>query len=396
VAAVSALLLSSGIAAAAALVRRAFGAGAGWLSLGLLSLSPLCFALGTATLSDGAGLGAVLWAVYAACSSQVLGGGLLFGLALGLRPSYLPLGLPLLWALGRYAGWRRSLLAAGAALGGVLLWLVPLAWVVGPRALLALSLNHLHGHVYDFGGTVASDPAIGERLWEMGHGALFGAFGSVWPAGLLLLVWAGLRVWSGPVSASQPVRALLLVLLCWAAWVLIAQAVRGHARHLLPAVVALLLLLSALASSRLAERSGRVLFALLVLLVAVPSVRMVLALRRGSPPRAQLARYVASNFPAGTPLYGARAARYLDWLAGAGTARPARYLGEVIVDLERRDRPPAEVLLTSEVKAAPASRPRLKTLARFCSQGDMQTMLRFEQGSDEVPCIDLLSYRVWP
>jgi hypothetical protein len=391
----SALLLGAGLLSAAALVFAEGGATAGWLSALLLAGSPLCWALGTSTLSDAAGLGAVLLAVAVGIRLGLLRGGLLFGLALGLRPSLAPLLLPLFlitfWQAGGRGLWRG---AAGLVIGG-LLWSAPLLYVVGPKTLLGLSLQHLHGHIYEYGGTVATDVALFARLAALGKGMLFGAFGPAWPLCLGGALFAGWRAFSK--GQSKLFWGLLFTLLCWSVWVLIAQQPRGSGRHLLPAAVALILMSSLVLGPALKNTALRIpALILLTLAVALPSARMVQALRTRLSGGAQLAAYVFDHYPTGTALYGGRKARYLDWLSGPGAARPALYLGDVIVDLEHRDHPPAQVLLTSEVRAAPASRPRLRVLGHFCTPDAVPALLRLDQQVGDPDCLDLFSYQVWP
>lgn len=426
----NALGLGLGLSALAALLRRLGGKEAGWLGLLLLPLAPLCWALGTGSLSDGLGLGLLLLAIAvlppgpadsAGSAWRLASSGALAGVALGARPSYAPLaGLLLLPLLGswRRVGLRRiSLLLGGAALG-VVAWLLPLLGTVGPRRYLVLCLAHLRGHVQDFGGSVATDAAPLARVPALLEGAAAGALGPHWPAALLLIGVALLRAHlgssAGPGQGSTGVRraarrVLLFLAGGYTLFVLLLQPVRGHGRHLLPLCVTALALLAlalgpgvaavcqrAQAPGSAPRRGGLLLIAALVLLQASGAAAWIAALRGQEPPATRLAQRVDRTSEADAALYGARAARALDWLRGAGTARPARYLGEVIVDLSRRPTPPAEALITSEVKAAPASRRQLRELARFCPPAALPALLQFDREPGADPCLALLAYRVSP
>jgi hypothetical protein len=404
---VSALLLGAGLAALASIIDdvggmdNAAGRTRAGLARWLLPLGPLAWALGTASLSDGAGLGALLLcAALGRDARRLPAAGLLAGLALGVRPSYLPLLAPLVPLAFFAHGARRAARACAFAVLGGLLWGVPLLIVVGPGRYVELTLHHLRGHAQDFGGGVMTigmglRGAWHERLLAFATGVPAGAFGPLWPAHAALLA-AALRL-HPPRAWSPALRrvcaALGLVFAIYGLFVLFAQPVRGHGRHLLPLCVIAAACWAAIVQAAFAGRRVRhVLLPAALLLCALPAARWIAALRGTPSAGAQLARHVDAEAGPADLLYGARAARYLDWLRGPGAALPARYLGEVIAHLERRDALPAQVLLTSEVLAAPASRPRLRTLRRFCAHPDLPTLLLLSH--PEPRCVDLLTYQV--
>ncbi len=401
---VSALLLGLGIGALAAAVKRWAGPVAGWLSAALLTLSPLSYALGVATLSDGAGLGGLLLSIYVwgrgGASAHLLGGALL-GAALGIRPTYAPLAALLLGGLGVHSGRRAFLRASLSAAGAVLGWLVPFALIVGPRPLWSVVTAHFYGHFTDFGGAVTADRTPGLPVVALVRGLGQAALGPAWPLGLLLLLGA---LWSGPPrSWPAPARRLVATLLgglvVYLVLALVALPVRGHARHLLPAVAMLLVVLavslgSALAIARPRPRAAVQLgCGLLLGWLAVSSARTICSFRAPTP-GAALAQYVAASYPRGTLLYGGRAARYLDLYWGSGSARPTLHFGDVLTEAARLDRLPAEVLITSEVLASAASRALLRTVARFCYDPQLPAGLRLDPYADG--CVELRAYRFIP
>lgn len=421
VAAVSALGLGAGLAALACALRRVSVSG-GWLALLFLPALPLVLCLGTATLSDGAGLGLLLaaaaWlACFPGARAGQLGAGALLGLALGVRPAYAPLlalGLLVLavcWGRpGLRAVVRTGLAAAVATLG----WLVPLALVVGPRALWRLSTAHAQGHFEDFGGSALSDRSPGARLLSLASGLLQSTVGEALPllAGLLAVALVLVPPARWPRPARRLGRGLCALALLVALWTLLALPVRGHGRHLLPLVVllgalvalALGVALDALLAQR--RRAGLLLLlgcALLLGLCSVRGARTAWHFRSQPSPGAALALHVAGTHPRGTLLYGARAARYLDILWGSGSARPALYFGEVLGDLERRSHLPAEILVTSEVRASASTHARLRPLARFCYDPALPRVLRFDplaagplDAGLPDGCVELRAYTVKP
>lgn len=400
---VNAALLGAGIGAIADALRRKAGAAVGLVAAVLLSLSPLCYALGVATLSDGAGLGVLLLAVAGLLRSSRAAawwGGVLIGAALGIRPTYAPLAALLLLLVGRLMGVSALVRASLGTLAAVSAWLIPFALHVGPRTLWSLCLMHATGHLLDFGGAVTADPSPGLPVVPLLRGLLESALGPGWPLAIALLLL--LLALAPPRSLAPPVRRLAAALMWglggYCLFALFALPVRGHARHLLPAVVALQVLLSLIIGSALTAVGRRRLLllcasGLLACGLAVTSARTIWAFRQPSPGVA-LAQYVVGHHPKGTLLYGARAARYLDLYWGSGSARPTLHFGNVIADAERLDRLPTEVLCTSEVKASAGAQALLRPLARFCYHPLLPKGLRLDPYADD--CVELRAYRFRP
>lgn len=401
---VGALLLGAGVGAAAAAVRRGVGAAAGWLVAALLTLSPLSYALAGATLSDAAGLGALLLAagVWARGGVRSAGwGGVLLGAALGIRPTYAPLAGLLLLGLGVHRGRGALLRAALSAAAACLGWLTPFALLVGPRTLWRVATAHLYGHFTDFGGAVTADLTPGLPVWALGRGLVAAALGPTWPLALLLLlaalVSAPPRGW--PAATRRLVATLLGGLFIYLLWTLVALPVRGHARHLLPAVVMLDVAVAVALGAALSTAGPRRRAVLqlgcagLAGWLGVTSAQTLQRFRAPSPGVA-LAQYVAAHYPSGTLLYGGRAARYLDLYWGSGSARPTLQFGDVLTEAARLDRLPAEVLVTSEVLASAASRAALRPVARFCYDQGLPAGLRLDPYADG--CVELRAYRFLP
>ena len=397
---ICAVLLGAGISAVATAIARREGRLTGALCAVFLTLAPLCFALGIATLSDAAGLGALLLAVAVLVRGgrgAYSGGGALIGVALGIRPTYAPLAALLVLAVGA-KGMRALWTTAAGALAAVLCWLCPFALIVGPQTLWTVCRDHVLGHFTDFGGAMTADPTPGIPVVALLHGLVDSALGPGWPLGALLLGAA--LVLRPPRSLLPETRRLMVYLLVgivgYAVWTLIALPVHGHARHLLPAVVALLVLFAVIMGTALqtaGPRARRALGLGCVLLVgtlAATSARTIWAFRQPSPGVA-LAQYVATHYPKGTLLYGARAARFVDLHWGSGSARPTTQLGNVTAEVERLDRLPAEILITSEVVGSAASIAALRPIARFCYDPHLPWVLHFSTYPDG--CVELRAQR---
>lgn len=437
VASVSAIFLSAGLSAIAGVLAAQAGRYAAALFVLLTAPHTLLGGLGVATLSDGAGLGAgLLYLALLACClhqpSRVLAVlcGLCGGLALGIRPPAavpLFLGTILLVGLAHRRGRapRGPLLTvAGSAAVACLLWLLPLLSIVGGSRFWALCLAHARGHVSDFGGGLWADAGrTPSLLWGAGLATRLPAIGlavvrALGPAlvGLALIV----PLTMGIAAPLRPKRRSLLPpplrlqsLALWAltatyiVYVALSTRLLGNGRHLLPVPVAVAAALALLFAALLRSKAGRAGLLAALTLAAIHSTAQIWAFRSDPAPGLKL----VSGLPdCGARLYGAAAARFYDLRCGSGSAQPAIYLGEVLSDLERRSNPPAEVLVTSEVIASPASRARLRPLARACVPASVPATLRFSAvpalpprppedvaaagaGSD---CVELFAYRVLP
>ncbi len=384
---VSAILLGTGISAVTDIVWKREGRLAGIFCAALLTLAPLSYALGIATLSDGAGLGVLLLAIGVLTRGErttYYYGGALIGVALGIRPTYVPLAALLF--LGVALQGRRALVSTGlATLGTTLGWLGPFALIVGPQTLWRVCRDHVLGHFTDFGGAVTASATPGLPLGAFLRGLAESALGPVWPLGALLLLTA---LFVGPPRVLQPATRrllgfLLVGLVVYGVWILIALPVRGHARHLLPEVIAVLVLFVVLIASALRTATPYLRRALqlgcmfLVIGLAATSAQAIWAFRRPTPGVA-LAQYVVTHYPRGTLLCGARAARFLDLHWGRGSAHPTTQFGNVIAEAERLDRLPTEVLLTSEVLGSAGAIAALRPIGQFCYDDQLPWVLRFD------------------
>ncbi len=169
--------------------------------------------------------------------------GLLVGLALGFRPSALPLAAVLAARPGR----------ARAAVGlglGLALWLPAFLGQVGPARFLELGAAFSAGHFSDWGQTALSGalaPRAGRFLGGLGSAAGLVPAASALLCGLLLCLRRGPRPGPGWWAWTLP----------YTAWLLVGQNL-GRGRHYLPLLFAGCWLLGRLPlQPRLGERSRR-------------------------------------------------------------------------------------------------------------------------------------------
>jgi hypothetical protein len=322
-------------------------------------VTPLGLRCATAVGSEGPALAFTCLALYGLATRSPAAIGIGVGLGLGVRQSWAPLLLPLLVLAPR----RGSALAY--ALVSILAWAVPLVAIVGPAHLASLSWTHLAGHATRWGGTALTEPArarfLLRDLFIDGLGVeadgLGGALGVVFLVALLLSLGAWRRArWVGA-------RAVLVMSLPYLVWVSVGQNLRDQPRHVLPLVA---LMATGLAVAAWVDRRARIACLSLFALVAVRAGLDASARLREPPPGAALVGYVRSLPDVERVLvFGGPSARFFQATELGGHAFSVETMGDVEMMLTRVARPPARILVTSEVADRNASVAAVP-LATFC------------------------------
>ena len=348
----------SGLAAATLLA--ALSSGAAAVALGLIAwklagdfraavaaaalhaVAFLPWLLGSSALSDGPGLALAAGALAALLWERALLAGLLGGLLLGTRLSYLPLLLPLLA--------RRR--AVQGLLAATLAWLCPFVAFFGPRTLFGEGLTHLRGHFTGFGGSIATRPSLVQRGEALFRGLFYdGLAPSLWALGALavLLVLTARRK-----PAAKPFLAALAP---YGVWAFLGQNLIEQPRHLLPLVEGLLVLLALLLEPRWVAAAA--------LILAAASAPLLLERLRTPPAAAQAAAWIAAHGQPAHALVAAR--RSARFFRAAGLQTQEHFaLSDVIGTLARMDSLPQPIWLTSELSAAPADHWTLSPGPAFC------------------------------
>jgi hypothetical protein len=327
-----------------------------WLACIWFAVNPLVALAHVQPMSEAFGLFAVLLLLAAALHADQLRGtrlvlaasmsALLYALLLGIRISYFPLGMILLyplWLLYRERisnrhFWLQGLFVMLVFVWGMMAWLLPTAATEGGLIpYLRLGFAFTAGHFTDWGGTAFSE---GSPWWErlavllidrlLYNGLLgmdrFSEASSLpswmfWLALIfhlvLLLVW--LFAWR--VRNRRWIGFISLAVLPYALWVFLGQN-SEKARHLLPLLPWVLLSLTSgwiTIWEKLRGRSARIVLAACSLMVlAGLGFRQGEVLHRhlAPPPAVQLVDYVATRYPAeGTLLYTWEEQRLFDYYA---------------------------------------------------------------------------------
>jgi hypothetical protein len=371
-------------------LRPYLGAVGALVGVALLALLPLPVLFGATPGSDGAGLALL---VLAACAVLRAGdsaprvavlAGVMAGVALGARPSFLPALLGLALVVPR-ARWLAAFAGAGL---GVAAWFLPMVALTGPAELLRIGSGFLGGHAGEWGGTVAVRPELGWRLEHLGFDIMAAGLGLPWPGldgdsvalrvarfllalgfsgALVALVRAALR---GALSSGERrvARLALAMGVPYGAWMFLGQNLL-KARHALPVVLALALLVAVGVAVLARAWAPRVHLPLAGALAATTAAVMLpVALAQGSEPApaALLVSHVSRTLPpAGTLLFTGEEARLFEhYVPHYRAGRPAT--GEQLLrEVERVAAAGADVYVTSTAPGAEALAPHLEPVSRF-------------------------------
>jgi len=148
-------------------------------------------------------------------------------------------------------------------------------------------------------------------------------------------------------------RAVLVVSVPYLVWVGIGQNLRDQPRHVVPLVA---LMAEGLALAASVDRRARLACLTLFALVAVRAGLDASARLRDPPPGAALVAYVRSLPDVDRVLvFGGSSARFFQATELASRAFSVETMGDVEMKLTRVDRPPARILVTSEIADRNAS-----------------------------------------
>ncbi|PFA61863.1 hypothetical protein CN378_22015 [Bacillus sp. AFS015802] len=231
-------------------------------------------------MSEGAAIGVMWWYIWSlvAAHERSHNGYLilplfLFSLLLGIRLSYLVLGLGILLVL--YRKWKDGVMKSmEIPLYLLVAILFQLLWISGISiseggygSFLRLALSFTNGHFQEWGGAIgAADLSLLDRVWRL----IF--LNTIWVGGaaesiflLVLLIVCGFLLRRSPVGNHDMTRLILLLMGSYFLWALFAQNVMKP-RHALPLIgMALFLIAGKLFSQRHSRAVSILLTAVLLL-----------------------------------------------------------------------------------------------------------------------------------
>jgi hypothetical protein len=263
------------------IVRRYTNTHLGLLFATIVLTSPSLWLMSAQAMSEGAAIAVLWWYLWSVrraferSSSKAwhLLPLFLFGILMGIRVSFFPFGLAIVWLWvtqfkgseqERLVKWRLLLLQMLFALCCQLLWVGGLAWSEGgPVGFVRLSYAFVKGHFTDWGGGVGTSTIpLGERLlhffvdnllWSsgLGHSIGIGIVFSLWIAVIVLGIRLCPTIKLGVLAARYPYLFWLLsCILLYTLWALFGQNIQKP-RHITP-IIGLLLMFIYVVAVRIA------------------------------------------------------------------------------------------------------------------------------------------------
>ncbi len=304
----------------------------------------LPFLLGGSALSDET---AAAFAALAFAFAEESAGAVCIALMLGTRLSYWPIALAWLVVAN-----RRSI---AIAIVTSFAWIIPFVLLV-PN-VVSLGKTHVAGHFTTWGGSIATRPALGERVLAFFRDVFYDGIAPHYLAlaAIVLMMTIARPRWD---------RALYLMI-PYALWIFFAQNIIEQPRHALPLVLMMLVWMAWSLNTTWAIAAA-------VILIA-SSLPLAIARHTTLPAAAQAADYLSKD----AIVFGGRSTRFF------ANAQQRTWLSEVDVDLERMNRLPDRVYITSEVTVDKRRAARVKDLVTFCRDARIDR---------QEPCLTLREY----
>jgi hypothetical protein len=294
--------------------------------MGLASL-PIVTIFSVRPMSDALGLACLIVTLALGLDGRWRLMGAALGIALGVRLSYAPIVLSVLFLVWRATQEKRKLRGAlFGFLGGCLLWLMPVLLLEG-FAFFSEGYRFVTGHFTRWGGAIDADTDWRSRaqmlvwnLWAYGLGGLWPVDGVSLPRALSSLSAIGCFV---GVALSLRVRAqrvfFFALFLPYFLWVSLGQNPESP-RHMIP-LLALLVGFAALslhpssADKPAVSKWGRTTGLIVSLGFLVTSLSLLQEQAATPAPQAALARYLQRSYPPKTRFYGWKTTRLVSYYA---------------------------------------------------------------------------------
>ena len=219
----------------------------------LIFINPFLWNLGNRYMSDLLGLSFLIMSTYYLLSGfnlkqkeKLLFGILLIGFSTGIRISFLPFLLPLFLYITYYSPKISFLNAIGVLTIGILIWLIPLSVTTGLDKLISLSLRHISGHFFEWGGSVISSNSTYafrllktfESIWADGMGGFWLGRNKV--TIIVSLGWILSFIFNYKLKSILKEKSQLTLFLLSASiffyfvWIFLFQNVIYKPRHIIP------------------------------------------------------------------------------------------------------------------------------------------------------------------
>lgn len=263
-----------------------------WLSVFTIFQAGLIL-MATRYMPDVFGVSLVLLALYFTVKRENIYLALIASvLLLGVRLSYFPCLIPVIWHFFR-ADWKKSILVL---VGGNLLILVGLLMFISFDDLTEVALKQTDGHFNDFGGGITSEEAsFFQRVKFFFYRLFVNGFGIIpefkyWQGPFVLLAFISgmFYILKAKISLNKP---LLLAIGFYSVWILLFQNIEFKFRHVIPLIPLIILLINE------GLRKINLMFKIIILLAVVINSVSLLEEHKEPTSIAQVVRFVKFDKP---------------------------------------------------------------------------------------------------
>ncbi len=228
----------------------------------LIFLNPLIWNLGNRYMSDLFGLSLLIIVTYFFFSSinlknrkQLIIAFFLVGILSGVRISFLPFSIPFILYVF-FQSQLNFIKSSFIMLAGVMVWMTPLVFLTGFENLYEISINHISGHFFKWGGSViTSDFSILDRLLKIIESIWADGMGGFWKGrspltlvlsfGWIFFIYSFLKAKNITTDNRKILINLLIAsILVYFVWILLFQNVVYKPRHIIPFLPFILMLIS--------------------------------------------------------------------------------------------------------------------------------------------------------
>ena len=228
----------------------------------LLFLNPFLWILGNRYMSDIFGLSILMMIVYFTISGitsnnrkQFFLAFFLIGIMSGVRVAFIPFIIPLLLYVFIYSK-IVFFKCFFIMFLGIIVWLIPLTLITGLNDFYAISINHIFGHFFKWGGSViTSDFSYIYRMTKIAESLWADCLGGYWdgrnPLTLILSLGWIFSIYSFYKSKKiikgqrkKILKIIILSALVYLIWIFFFQNIVYKPRHVIPLLPFILMLIS--------------------------------------------------------------------------------------------------------------------------------------------------------
>ncbi len=229
----------------------------------LLFLSPLLWNLSNRYMSDLFGLSLVMMVTYYfICfynSKKIIKLYLsyfLIGLIAGVRISFLPFFIPFFFVTISSFSKQIFFKSLFVLLCGVIIWMVPLVIITGVEDIFVVSINHITGHFFNWGGSIlTSKSSYSLRFLKLIESIWADGIGGFWMGRNIITILVSLGWILSFLSSINRIKVLikeeskvffllLLSITSYVLWIFLFQNVIYKSRHIIPLIPFILMISS--------------------------------------------------------------------------------------------------------------------------------------------------------